>query len=262
MARARPPSSAVDNASMSETPWFEAAFRADYLAVYAHRDQASATREVAFLVEQGLRGRVLDLCCGQGRHLIAMRAAGLWAHGLDLSHELLVRAPRLEGGESTSGRLVRGDQRALPFADASHDAVALLFSSFGYHDDAGDLRVLREVRRILRPGGQVFLDLMNPARIRASLVPHSQRERQGVLLEETRSLSPDGRRVRKRVVMRRVDGGGERAWHEDVRLYEPGELDAALASAGLTPTARFADFQGAPFGADAERQLVRAEAHA
>ena len=35
---------------MSETPWFEAAFRADYLAVYAHRDQASAAGEVAFLV--------------------------------------------------------------------------------------------------------------------------------------------------------------------------------------------------------------------
>ena len=46
---------------MSETPWFEAAFRADYLAVYAHRDQASAAGEVAFLVEQGLGGRVLDL---------------------------------------------------------------------------------------------------------------------------------------------------------------------------------------------------------
>ena len=244
---------------MSETPWFEAAFRADYLAVYAHRDQASAAREVAFLIEQGLSGRVLDLCCGQGRHLIAMRSAGLDAHGLDLSHELLVRSPGLEGGAAVQGRIVRGDQRALPFAPESHDAVALLFSSFGYHDDAGDLGVLREVRRILRPGGRVFLDLMNPPRIRTTLVPESRRERQGLVLEESRSLSEDGRRVRKRVTMRDPEGG-ERSWMEDVRLYEPGELDAALRAAGLATRARFGDFEGAAFDAAAARQLVVAEA--
>lgn len=244
---------------MSETPWFEAAFRADYLAVYAHRDQASAAREVAFLIEQGLSGRVLDLCCGQGRHLIAMRSAGLDAHGLDLSHELLVRSPGLEGGATVQGRIVRGDQRALPFASESHDAVALLFSSFGYHDDAGDLGVLREVRRILRPGGRVFLDLMNPPRIRTTLVPESRRERQGLVLEESRSLSEDGRRVRKRVTMRDPEGG-ERSWMEDVRLYEPGELDAALRAAGLATRARFGDFEGAAFDAAAARQLVVAEA--
>ena len=38
-------------------PWFETAFRAEYLEVYAHRDQASARAEVGFLLGQGLCGK-------------------------------------------------------------------------------------------------------------------------------------------------------------------------------------------------------------
>ena len=220
---------------MSETPWFEAAFRADYLAVYAHRDQASAAREVAFLIEQGLSGRVLDLCCGQAG-TIAMRSAGLDAHGLDLSHELLVRSPGLEGWGGRPGpHRARRPARALRLE--SHDALALLSPSA-----TTTTRRPRRERRI--PARRPRVPRPDEPRASGRPVPESRRERQG---PESRSLSEDGRRVRKRVTMRDPEGG-ERSWMEDVRLYEPGELDAALRAAGLATRARFGDFEGAAFG--------------
>ena len=84
---------------MSDDPWYVTAFQADYRAVYPHRDLASAAREVEFLIERGVGGRVLDLCCGFGRHTLALRRAGLDAYGADLSGDLLVQARDLPESE-------------------------------------------------------------------------------------------------------------------------------------------------------------------
>lgn len=237
--------------------WWEEAFGADYPSLYPHRDLPSARREVAFLVERGIRGRVLDLACGFGRHTTAFLERGVDAIGADYSAELLRAAGGLEGSEKLRGRLVRADARALPFAAASFDAITLLFSSFGYFGPEGDASVLAQCARTVRPGGLVALDLMNPARVRADLVPESRTLRGPAVAVERRALEDGGRRVIKSVELRFADGRVRR-WREDVRMYEPQEIDALLADVHLTPVGRHGDFGGAPFGTDAARQIVLA----
>lgn len=239
---------------MSE-PWYVAAFGADYPSVYPHRDLASAREEVAHLVAAGLRGRVLDLCCGFGRHALALLEAGVDVLGVDLSPELLARAAELPGGQRLAGRLVRGDARAVPCAGDAFDGVVVLFSSFGYFGAEGDARMLDEVARLVRPGGLCVLDLMNPARVRATLVPSSSREVQAGRLEERRALVDGGRRVTKEVRLVAPDGG-ERRWREDVRMYEPAEVRELVAARGLAWLRVEGGFDGAPFGESSDRQLV------
>ena len=239
-------------------PWYVSAFRDDYLAVYPHRDLASARREVAWLVEIGAApcaGPVLDLACGFGRHTLALVEAGVAAVGVDLSDDLLARSRTLEGYGPLRGRLARADARALPFAGGSFAALLNLFSSFGYFGPAGDRAVLAEVARVVRPGGTVLFDLMNPARVRAGLVPESTSRRGALVLRERRRLEDGGARVTKDVVLEHADGRVDR-WREDVRMYEADELDALLDEHGLEPVGRWGDFAGAPFGAGAERQIV------
>jgi SAM-dependent methyltransferase len=240
---------------VSDAPWYVAAFGEDYPAVYPHRDLASARLEVAHLLEAGVGGRVLDLCCGFGRHSLALLEAGVDVLGVDLSAELLVRAADLPGGARLSGRLVRADARAVPCREQAFDGVINLFSSFGYFGEDGDARVLDEVARLVRPGGRVVLDLMNPARIRAGLVPASSREVEGGVLEERRALADGGRRVTKEVRLIAPDGG-ERRWREDVRMYEHAELLAMTSARGLQLTRVEGDFDGAAFGPSAPRQLL------
>lgn len=235
-------------------PWYDAAFEADYLALYPHRDLAAARHEVGGLVERGLKGVVLDLGCGFGRHLLALRERSLEGFGLDRSAELLAHARELADG-ALRGRLVRGDFRVLPFQERAFDAVVMLFSSFGYFDDEENRHVLGECARVLRPGGILVLDLMNPARVRATLVPESRTERNQLVLVERRSLARDEPRVRKEVTLTRADGT-RREWREDVRLYEPNEVAALLASAGLEYLRHEGDFDGSAFGPEAPRQLV------
>ena len=236
-------------------PWFVEAFRADYRRVYPHRDLAAGRAEVAHLLARGLEDPLLDLCCGFGRHTLALREAGRRAFGLDLSADLLGQAEAQPGGALLAGRLARGDARRLPFRAGAYRSVVLLFSSFGYFEDGANAGVLAEVARILAPGGQAAFDLMNPARIRAGLVPRSRTERDGVVLVEERRLSDDGRRVVKDV---RLEGAGvlPRSWREDVRLYEPAEFDALCARAGLAVVGREGDFGPEPFSAASPRQIV------
>ncbi len=176
-------------------------------------------------------------------------------YGADLSAALLSQAHGLPGGERLARRLVRADARSVPFADGAFDAAVLLFSSFGYFGEEGDEQVLDELARLVRPGGRAVLDLMNPARIRASLVPSSSRRVEGGRLEEHRSLADGGRRVTKQVRFVGADGS-QRRWNEDVRMYEPEEIGPMALDRGFAIVRVDGDFDGTTFDDQAPRQLI------
>jgi SAM-dependent methyltransferase len=176
--------------------------------------------------------------------------------GLDRSAELLAAAVELpRAGELLRGRLVRADMRNVPFASASFDAVVNLFSSFGYLGEDGDATVLAEIARVLRPGGLALLDLMNPTRVRAALVARSERSGPGFVLVERRRLADGGQRVIKEVELDVADGA-RRSWVEDVRLYEPYELERMFARAGLSACGAWGEFDARPPAPDAARYIA------
>lgn len=245
---------------MNETPWYVEAFRSDYREVYSHRNLPAAREETEWLAAEvlaGADGPFLDDCCGFGRHSLALRERGLDVYGIDLSSDLLRSSVDLErGSELLGGRLACADMRALPFRDESFGAVLNLFTSFGYLGSEGDRAALKQMVRVLRPGGVLVMDLMNPARIRAGLQPSSREERDGMVLESERALLDGGSRVTKRVRLT-MPSGELRTWHEDVRMYEPAELDELLTATGATPLRRAGAFDGRAFDPDtAERQIV------
>lgn len=100
--------------------------------------------------------RVLDACCGTGDLALAAEREGGIVIGLDFSSEMLERARR----KSPSVTWVQGDLLALPFAADSFDAATVGFGVRNVADlDAG----LRELRRVLRPGGRLaILEITRP----------------------------------------------------------------------------------------------------
>jgi len=106
---------------------------------------------------------VLDLCCGTGDLALAFRDSGnARVIGADFAHTMLVRA-RAKSilGSSHSGMpappplpLFEADALRLPFANASFDLVA---SAFGFRNLANYEEGLREIRRVLKPGGTIAI---------------------------------------------------------------------------------------------------------
>jgi demethylmenaquinone methyltransferase / 2-methoxy-6-polyprenyl-1,4-benzoquinol methylase len=106
--------------------------------------------------------RVLDACCGTGDLAVACAREGGIVTGVDFSERMLdrarVKAPELEW--------VRGDLLALQFDDGSFDAVTV---GFGIRNVEDLEQGLRELRRLVRPGGRVgILEITRP---RGALAP-------------------------------------------------------------------------------------------
>jgi demethylmenaquinone methyltransferase / 2-methoxy-6-polyprenyl-1,4-benzoquinol methylase len=100
--------------------------------------------------------RVLDACCGTGDLALAALEEGGRVTGLDFSRPMLERARR----KSSAIEWVEGDLLALPFGDSSFDAATVGFGMRNVEDR--DL-ALRELRRVLRPGGRLaVLDVVRP----------------------------------------------------------------------------------------------------
>jgi demethylmenaquinone methyltransferase/2-methoxy-6-polyprenyl-1,4-benzoquinol methylase len=99
---------------------------------------------------------VLDACCGTGDLAIADARAGGQVTGLDFSEQMLERARR----KAPELQWIAGDLLALPFEDASFDAVTV---GFGVRNVDDLERALRELRRVLRPGGRLgILEITRP----------------------------------------------------------------------------------------------------
>ena len=203
-------------------PWWVAAFGPDYLTVYAHRDDGAAAAEVAGLLPMLGNGPVLDACCGNGRHLAELRRRTLPAVGFDYS-ATLVQSANARG--AVAGHVTRADVRAIPFT-GGFSAVLVLFTAFGYFDEADNVHALAALARQLAPGGRLLLDLPDPERLRQSLVPFSERQAGDLFVSERRSLV--GSRVVKDVTITRADGSSH-AYQESVRLYTATEI-AELAA--------------------------------
>ena len=101
--------------------------------------------------------RVLDAACGTGDLAIAGLKAGAGeVTGLDFSERMLERARRKE----PRAHWVQGDMLALPFEDGAFDAATV---GFGVRNVADLELALRELRRVLRPGGRLgILEITQP----------------------------------------------------------------------------------------------------
>jgi len=100
--------------------------------------------------------RVLDAACGTGDLAVAdLKAGASRVTGLDFSEAMLERARKKAPLE-----WIQGDMLALPFADATFDAATV---GFGVRNVADLELALRELRRVLRPGGRLaILEITQP----------------------------------------------------------------------------------------------------
>ena len=103
--------------------------------------------------------RVLDICCGTGRHARYLVADGYDVTGVDRDADVIRQAT----SAIPEGTFLELDQRDLGNLEGVFDAAVILWQSFGYFEPAANDRVLADIALLLRPGGRLLLDLFNPA---------------------------------------------------------------------------------------------------
>jgi demethylmenaquinone methyltransferase/2-methoxy-6-polyprenyl-1,4-benzoquinol methylase len=176
--------------------------------------RARVARILAPILKRG-DAVVLDLCCGTGDLALALARAGeARVIGADFAHPMLVQANSKSGGKI---KFLEADALGLPFADGSFDLVT---AAFGFRNLANYEDGLREMMRVLKPGGTLgILEFTEP---------------------------PDGfigdlYRWYFRRVLPRIGGmlSGDRSAYKYLpksvaRFFRPGELGGLMEAVGFT----------------------------
>jgi D-alanine-D-alanine ligase len=233
----------VDNLeSYVKADWWRHLFNANYLRtdgdVVEDSDITHNETDI-YLAALNLpkESRILDLCCGQGRHALEIASRG-WSNvsGLDRSHYLISRARKVAKGKGLNVAFKEGDARRLPFAPDSFEAVLIAGNSFGYFDSSkDDDRILKEVLRVLRPNGRLLIDITDGDYMRAHFEARSWEwiDKNYFVCRE-RSLSENGERLVSREVITHVSKGVIADQFYAERLYSRNDLEQLLTKAGFT----------------------------
>ena len=106
------------------------------------------------------KGRVLDLCCGPGRHSLELARRGFAVVGVDNTAGYIAEAKKRAKSEKLKVEFVKGDMRCFRRLGA-FDAVINMFTAFGYFKNPrDDRRVLENIHRSLKPGGKLLMEML------------------------------------------------------------------------------------------------------
>ena len=225
--------------------WWRKIFNSIYLKTDADLvdDQNITGKEVDYfseLLRLSPNDKILDLCCGQGRHSLELARRGFRnVEGLDRSHYLIQRAKAQAKKEGLALKFREGDARRLPYPSDTFDAVMLLGNSFGYFETVqDDLRVLTEIFRVLKPWGRFLIDVADGEYLREHFQSRSwEWIDKNLFVCRERSLALDGQRLISREVVTHVGKGVivDQLYAE--RLYTRENLYELLKTAGFDITA-------------------------
>jgi D-alanine-D-alanine ligase len=227
--------------SYVKADWWKHLFNANYLRTDGDvvNDNAITHAEVDIfekILDVNKDVAMLDLCCGQGRHVMEFARRGFTgAQGFDRSHYLISRARGQARREGLSAAFKEGDARKLPYKTNQFDVVTILGNSFGYFESQEDDQlVLGEVYRILKPEGKLLIDVTDGDHMRATFEPRSWEwiDKTYFVCRE-RSISSDNQRLVSREVITHVKKGVVADQFYAERLYSSEMLKELLEENGF-----------------------------
>ncbi|MDH5619254.1 MAG: methyltransferase domain-containing protein, partial [Gammaproteobacteria bacterium] len=231
----------ADLESYVKADWWRDIFNANYLRTDGDvvEDPEMTESEVDTflqLVDVDKDTPMLDLCCGQGRHVLDLARRGYTnLCGADRSHYLISRAKRLARDRDLDVTFREGDARRLRFPDDRFEFVYLAGNSFGYFESAeDDIAVLAEIRRILAPRGQLLIDFTDGDYLRSNFDARSWEwiDKNYFVCRE-RALSRDESRLVSREVITHAKKGVIADQFYAERLYNAEQLRTLLQDNGF-----------------------------
>jgi SAM-dependent methyltransferase len=200
-------------------------------------------------------GKVLDLCCGPGRHAVALAKRGFAVTAVDRTRFLLEHARARAAQANLSVEFVLEDMRRFS-RPATFDLIINFFTSFGYFEDqADDFRVLELICENLRPSGVFVLEMVSKERLAREFQATTSRELpNGDVLFERHQIVDDWTRVRNRWTL--IRAGETRTFEFTHRIYSGQEMKDLLTKAGLAGARVYGDISGSPYGFDAQRLIA------
>ncbi|MEY2558945.1 MAG: hypothetical protein QOE34_2370 [Verrucomicrobiota bacterium] len=174
--------------------------------------------------------KVLDLCCGMGRHARALSSRGYSVTGIERDAAAVAQAQELGGGPS----YLQADVRDYAFPPDAYDLAIIMSQSFGHFDAAMNRDLLKRLATSVRDGGRVILDLWS-----LEFFATHQGERE---FELPQGMVRETKRVENGRLFVHLDYPDGSQDKFEWQLFTPAEINALADSVGLDLIATCTDF--------------------
>ena len=136
---------------------------------YNFRHRSIFRRELEALAQRWQRGSLLNVGCAHGPDFLPFRvnlqgepfASGFDLTGIDFSRQMLKLAGKYAHKFGFTAKLMLADARQLPFADGVFDQAIAVASYHHIPEEKERSAALKELRRVLKPGGEAFITVWN-----------------------------------------------------------------------------------------------------
>ena len=206
-------------------------------------------------IEKG--AKILDLCCGIGRHSLELARRGYSVVGVDLTEEYLAKACKQADSEGLNIEFIKSDMRHFCQIE-NFDAAINMFTAFGYfQDDTENKRVLANLYCSLRKGGKLVIDVAGKevvARIWQERDWHEQDG--GIFLRESKMSQNWSWHENKWMMLK---NGKLQEFGFAHRIYSAVELSGLLTDCGFSSVDIYGDLAGADYDHNAKRLIAVAK---
>jgi 2-polyprenyl-3-methyl-5-hydroxy-6-metoxy-1,4-benzoquinol methylase len=198
--------------------------------------------------------KVLDLCCGIGRHSLEMARCGLQVTGVDITRPYLDIAQQNSSRQGLDIEFIHSDMKEFRRPEY-FDLIVNLCTSFGYFDRIeDDIQVLVNMHDSLKPHGKFVMEILGKEVIAASFREQEVLEADGYhVVAKSRIMDNWTRLECIRTITKERESKEITAYH---RLYSATELKGHLLSVGFKDIQVFGDFSGAPYDNKAKSMVL------
>jgi len=211
-------------------------------------------QKIVEILDLRRRDRVLDLCCGIGRHSLELARRGYHVTGVDLTKTYIEEARSKAKEERLDIEFIREDMMDFKREETYHAALSI-FSSFGYFKKEEDnLKVIDNVYSSLEPGGKFLVDVIGKE-VLARIYTKKNWEKmdEGYFLEE-RIIKNDWGLLENRWILIKDDGVKKGSFY--TQLYSARELQNILEKAGFVDIEVYGDLDRSRYDENASRLIV------
>ena len=198
--------------------------------------------------------RILDLCCGVGRHSLALARHGFEVVGVDRTPRFIEKARQEAARHDLDVQFHVGDMREYCRPE-DFDIVLNLFGSFGYFEDPeADRKVVEHMVASLRPGGKLLIETMGKEILARSFQERDWTQEGDLLLLSEKKVGQDWRRIQTRWIAIK---GNQRMEHRvSVRSYSAVELSSLMYECGFPAVQVYGDLERSAYDQTAKRLVV------
>ncbi len=197
---------------------------------------------------------ILDLCCGNGRHLLALNEEGYMVDGVDINKDYVIEAKE-KLGSTYSGKLYFADAQNFQ-SERKYNLIYSMESSIGYLPDEKTVQIFKNLKQnLLTVDGLFVLHLINRDYLIKNLGERMWfgNENTGYVLEKRKFNSKKGAVQIEQI---RIIDGSSQNFSVEMRLYSLQEIKALLEQAGLKILQIYGDYNNGEFDISSPYMII------